>query len=273
MTVKYKTEMLFYGRRNVGRLGSNESSINAGQKSGSASNLTSGSKIGDLVRAGVGRDGLDSPGHDKSSGVSSYNSEAGGVKSTMIDQAQMNQLLTRLAKIEEENHRLRSENDRFKNTLEDTNVTLKDEFCRFEKEIKGLKQTIIRQNDQIISLAARVGAQEANRALSSMELEPPSEKDIETINDVAELEKMLEYENDYENRKRIRAQLRLLNKKKNDEREQQAKAAIEPKRNSISPKGIKEHSLTINSTDDDEIKGIFSKTHHHWLVSNKIHEN
>ena len=28
----------------------------------------------------------------------------------------------------------------------------------------------------------------------------------------------LEYENDYENRKRIRAQLRLLNKKKNDER-------------------------------------------------------
>ena len=75
----------------------------------------------------------------------------------------MNQLLTRLAKIEEENHRLRSENDRFKNTLEDTNVTLKDEFCRFEKEIKGLKQTIIRQNDQIISLAARVGAQEANR--------------------------------------------------------------------------------------------------------------
>merc|ERR1719394_17857 len=228
--------------------------MNAGQKSGSASSLTSGSKIGDLVRAGVGRDGLDSPGHDKSSGVSSYNSEAGGVKSTMIDQAQMNQLLTRLAKIEEENHRLRSENDRFKNTLEDTNVTLKDEFCRFEKEIKGLKQTIIRQNDQIISLAARVGAQEANRALSSMELEPPSEKDIETINDVAELEKMLEYENDYENRKRIRAQLRLLNKKKNDEREQQAKAAVEPKRNSISPKGIKEHSLTINSTDDDEIK-------------------
>ena len=75
----------------------------------------------------------------------------------------MNQLLTRLAKIEEENHRLRSENDRFKSTLEDTNVTLKDEFCRFEKEIKGLKQTIIRQNDQIISLAARVGAQEANR--------------------------------------------------------------------------------------------------------------
>ena len=63
--------------------------MNAGQKSGSASSLTSGSKIGDLVRAGVGRDGLDSPGHDKSSGVSSYNSEAGGVKSTMIDQAQV----------------------------------------------------------------------------------------------------------------------------------------------------------------------------------------
>ena len=47
--------------------------------------------------------------------------------------------------------------------------------------------------------------------------------------------------------------------------EQQAKAAVEPKRNSISPKGIKEHSLTINSTDDDEIKGIFSKTHLHRL--------
>ena len=29
------------------------------------------------------------------------------------------------------------------------------------------------------------------QALSSMELEPPSEKDIETINDVAELEKMV----------------------------------------------------------------------------------
>ena len=65
---------------------SNESS---GQKTGSSSSLTSGSKIGDLVRAGVGRDGLDSPGHDKSSGVSSYNSEAGGVKGTMIDQAQV----------------------------------------------------------------------------------------------------------------------------------------------------------------------------------------
>ena len=63
--------------------------MNAGQKSGSASSLTSGSKIGDLVRAGVGRDGLDSPGHDKSSGVSSYNSEAGGVKSTMITQDQV----------------------------------------------------------------------------------------------------------------------------------------------------------------------------------------
>ena len=63
--------------------------MNAGQKSGSSSSLTSGSKIGDLVRAGVGRDGLDSPGHDKSSGVSSYNSEAGGVKGTMIDQAQV----------------------------------------------------------------------------------------------------------------------------------------------------------------------------------------
>ena len=82
----------------------------------------------------------------------------------------MNQLLTRLAKIEEENHRLRSENDRFKSTLEDTNVTLKDEFCRFEKEIKGLKQTIIRQNDQIISLAARVGAQEANRVSFIMKI-------------------------------------------------------------------------------------------------------
>lgn len=31
------------------------------------------------------------------------------------------------------------------------------------------------------------------QALSSMELEPPSEKDIETINDVAELEKMVSY--------------------------------------------------------------------------------
>lgn len=67
--------------------------MNASQKSGSASSLTSGSKIGDLVRAGVGRDGLDSPGHDKSSGVSSYNSEAGGVKSTMIDQAQVKTLI------------------------------------------------------------------------------------------------------------------------------------------------------------------------------------
>ena len=46
--------------------------------------------------------------------------------------------------------------------------------------------------------------------------------------------------------------------------EQQAKAAVvEPKRNSISPKGIKEQSLTINSTDDDEIKGIFSNP---WLL-------
>ena len=44
--------------------------------------------------------------------------------------------------------------------------------------------------------------------------------------------------------------------------EQQAKAAVEPKRNSISPKGIKEQSLTINSTDDDEIKGIFSNWYH-----------
>lgn len=70
--------------------------MNAGQKSGSASSLTSGSKIGDLVRAGVGRDGLDSPGHDKSSGVSSYNSEAGGVKSTMIDQAQVWTLILNL---------------------------------------------------------------------------------------------------------------------------------------------------------------------------------
>ena len=69
---------------------SNESS---GQKTGSSSSLTSGSKIGDLVRAGVGRDGLDSPGHDKSSGVSSYNSEAGGVKGTMIDQAQVMTLI------------------------------------------------------------------------------------------------------------------------------------------------------------------------------------
>lgn len=219
------------------------------------------SKIGDLVRAGVGRDGLDSPGHDKSSGVSSYNSEAGGVKGPTIDTAQMNQLLTRLTKIEEENYRLRAENEKFKSTLDDTNVTLKDEFGRFEKEIKGLKQTIIRQNEQIIGLAARVGAQEANRALSSMELEPPNEKDIETINDVGELEKMLEYENDYENRKRIRAQLRLLNKKKNEEREQAARTAEEQKRSSIpSPKGVGSptqrdtHALTINSTDDDEIK-------------------
>ena len=31
------------------------------------------------------------------------------------------------------------------------------------------------------------------QALSSMELEPPSEKDIETINDVAELEKMVSH--------------------------------------------------------------------------------
>ena len=29
------------------------------------------------------------------------------------------------------------------------------------------------------------------KALSSMELEPPNEKDIETINDVGELEKMV----------------------------------------------------------------------------------
>jgi len=33
------------------------------------------------------------------------------------------------------------------------------------------------------------------QALSSMELEPPSEKDIETINDVAELEKMVSHIN------------------------------------------------------------------------------
>ena len=33
------------------------------------------------------------------------------------------------------------------------------------------------------------------QALSSMELEPPSEKDIETINDVAELEKMVSHTN------------------------------------------------------------------------------
>ena len=71
------------------RSSQNDSSITSGPKSDRSSSLTSGSKIGDLVRAGVGRDGLDSPGHDKSSGVSSYNSEAGGVKGTMISQEQV----------------------------------------------------------------------------------------------------------------------------------------------------------------------------------------
>ena len=45
-------------------------------------------KIGELVKAGVGRDGVVSPGQEKSSGVSSYNSEAGGGFSR-LDQGQV----------------------------------------------------------------------------------------------------------------------------------------------------------------------------------------
>ena len=82
----------------------------------------------------------------------------------------MNQIFTRLSKIEDDNIKLRTENEKLKGVVEDTNLTLKDEFGRFEKEIKGLKQTIIKQNEQIINLAARVGAQEANRVSNYLEI-------------------------------------------------------------------------------------------------------
>jgi len=84
-----------------------------------------------------------------------------------------------------------------------------------------------------------------------MDMAAPTENDIESISDIVELEKMLEYENDYENRKRIRAQIRLLNKQKNDERAQAKQ--LDENRNSVSPK-TPNSALNIVLTDEDEIK-------------------
>merc|ERR1711953_786085 len=76
------------------------------------------SKIGELVKAGINRDGLvDSPGQEKSSGVSSYNSEAGSAPVSRFDQAQMNQILNRMAKIEEENQKLKKKKKKKKKVL------------------------------------------------------------------------------------------------------------------------------------------------------------
>ena len=76
---------------------------------------------------------------------------------------QLNSILARLAKVEEENSRLNDEVRKLKGQLEETNYNIKDEFVRVDKEVKGLKTTISRQNEQIVNLAARIGAQEANR--------------------------------------------------------------------------------------------------------------
>jgi len=32
-------------------------------------------RLGELIKSGIGRDGVDSPAHEKSSGISSYNSD------------------------------------------------------------------------------------------------------------------------------------------------------------------------------------------------------
>ena len=75
----------------------------------------------------------------------------------------MNQILARLSKAEDENSRLNDEIRKMRGQLDETNYNIKDEFVRVDKEVKSLKATISKQNEQIVNLAARIGAQEANR--------------------------------------------------------------------------------------------------------------
>lgn len=75
----------------------------------------------------------------------------------------MQQFIARLTKVEEDNANLITENKDVRKDLEEVNATLKDEFERFARELKSLNLTIQKQNETIVSLAARVGAQEANQ--------------------------------------------------------------------------------------------------------------
>ena len=68
-----------------------------------------------------------------------------------------------MTKVEEENSRLNDEVRKLRGQLDETNYNIKDEFVRVDKEVKSLKTTISKQNEQIVNLAARIGAQEANR--------------------------------------------------------------------------------------------------------------
>lgn len=75
----------------------------------------------------------------------------------------MQQIVSRLSKVEEENARLIKENNDCRKELEEVNLNLKDEFDRFTRELKNLTSTIQKQNETIVSLSARIGAAETNQ--------------------------------------------------------------------------------------------------------------